>query len=449
MQALTVTHSPLGKKLKAPIELQLPETTSLAEEKLRKYIIDSLCWKMPALVPFTFNNKSTIEVAKHLHRHRTASAGTLYQYIYSIHRFCNWANIQPDQIIQACQDQDGDPNPKAIAKYSRLLDDYLGELQAEEYTPGTVSNHIKGVKALFNANRLKLDIDFNLSKRVVYKDRAPKPEELARLLDLSDLRVKVIISMLALGGFRTGTLVKLKYRHVKQDLERNITPIHIHIESDITKGKYHDYDTFLGQEAADYLKAYLEIRKRGTEKIPPETLTDESPLIRNSQTKLVLPVTPIAIHQLVHDQYVKAGILPSKPTMGRRYELRVHSIRKYFRTQLASLGVQTDYVEYMMGHTISTYHDIEMKGVEFLRGIYGSAGFSIKPKTRLGKIDALKEIIRAWGLNPEEILTRDALTKPNITLIGKEQLEELQLSELSNALKDKIINDIRGNQCEK
>jgi hypothetical protein len=46
----------------------------------------------------------------------------------------------------------------------------------------------------------------------------------------------------------------------------------------------------------------------------------------------------------------------------------------------------------MMGHTISTYHDIQMKGIEFLRGVYIASGLSIKPKTRLSKIEALKEI---------------------------------------------------------
>ena len=149
MQAVTVTHSPLGKKLKTPIYLQLPETQSLAEEKLQQYVINSLSWKMPSLVPFTFYNDSTLEVAKHLLRHRTGSSGTLYQYIYGIHRFSKWLNIQPDQLIRNCQDEDGDPNPKALAKFSRLLDDFVGELQAEELAPGTVSNHVKGVKPYF------------------------------------------------------------------------------------------------------------------------------------------------------------------------------------------------------------------------------------------------------------------------------------------------------------
>jgi hypothetical protein len=46
----------------------------------------------------------------------------------------------------------------------------------------------------------------------------------------------------------------------------------------------------------------------------------------------VVPLTPAAIHQLVHDLYVKAGLVPAKP-FGRLYDLRAHSIRKFFRTR--------------------------------------------------------------------------------------------------------------------
>jgi hypothetical protein len=192
---------------------------------------------MPALVPFTLNNKTTIEVAKHLLRHRTGSPDTLYQYTYGIYRFSQWLNIEPDQLISSCQDEDGDPNPKSLSKYGRLLDDFIGELQAGELTPGSISNNVKGVKSLFRVNHLKLELEYSLSKRVVYRDRAPKPEELAILVDIADLRQKVVICMLALGGFREGTLVKLQYRHVKQELEKGITPIHIHVEAEITKRK--------------------------------------------------------------------------------------------------------------------------------------------------------------------------------------------------------------------
>ena len=116
---------------------------------------------------------------------------------------------------------------------------------------------------------------------------------------------------------------------------------------------------------------------------------------------------------------------------------------------MASLGVDRDYIEYMMGHTISTYHDIKMKGIEYLRGIYMASGLSIKPKTRVNKLDALKEIIRAWGLNPEEILTRDAMREPNRTVIDRSDIENHQLNQLTSELKQQMLKEIRQNQPEK
>ena len=121
--------------------------------------------------------------------------------------------------------------------------------------------------------------------------------------------------------------------------------------------------------------------------------------------------------------------------------MRPHSIRKFFRTQMAALGVQTDYIEYTMGHTISTYHDIQMKGVEFLRGIYAASGLSVAQKAAPNRIQILKEIVRSFGLNPDEILTREALEKPNRTVIGT-NVETGHVDTLLKALKHKLKEEL-------
>lgn len=107
----------------------------------------------------------------------------------------------------------------------------------------------------------------------------------------------------------------------------------------------------------------MEARKAGglPNKIPPEIIQDESPLIRNEHAKDVRSLSSGQIYNILHRLMAQAGFLGSK--VGRRYTIRPHSIRKFFRTQMAALGLGTDYIEYMMGHTISTYHDIEMKGI--------------------------------------------------------------------------------------
>jgi len=48
--------------------------------------------------------------------------------------------------------------------------------------------------------------------------------------------------------------VALKYRHIKEDLEAKRIPLHIQAEAEITKGKNHDYDTFINAEASQLLK---------------------------------------------------------------------------------------------------------------------------------------------------------------------------------------------------
>jgi integrase len=251
------------------------------------------------------------------------------------------------------------------------------------------------------------------SRWSIYEERAPTPEELQKTISVADVRGKVIIALMAVGGFRNGTLVQLKYRHVKRDLEKGIMPIHVHVEAAITKGKRRDYDTFLNKEASEYLKAYLDARKNGTIGRPPECLNDESPLISNYEA--VKPLAAATIQDIVNALYIKAGLLTRKPKI-KRYDLRAHSLRKFFLTQMISTGVERDYVEYMMGHTLSVYHDLKMKGVDFLRGIYLASGLSIQPRTKASKILDLIEVIHSWGLSPEEVLTQEALNQSHSAL---------------------------------
>lgn len=409
MNYLTITKSRRGRKLRQPLILKLAEPKNVAEEKLRQYIIDTFVTRQPSLARFTFENFTTMELAKHLLRHRTGSQHTLYNYVYDVCRFSKWLQRKPDQVLNACKGQDEVPIPKIVIKMGGLLNDFADNLQEENgMAPATVYGMVKNIRFFFHLNGVRLSMPYRRSRWSIYEERAPTPEELQKAISVADIRGKVIIALMAVGGFRNGTLVQLKYRHVKRDLEKGITPIHVHVEASITKGKRRDYDTFLNREASEYLKAYLVARKNGTIGVPPEFFNDESPLISNCYK--IRALDPRAISDIVRKLYVKAGLLTRNPKT-RRYDLRTHSLRKFFLTQMVSMGVERDYIEYMLGHTLSSYHDVKMKGVDFLRGIYLSSGLSMQPRTRASKILDLTEIIHSWGLNPEEVLTQKALNE--------------------------------------
>jgi len=437
MQELVNHNTEVSSELQGVYSNSLP----LREKKAREYIVNSFNGKMSSLIPFALQNESILKLASYLLKYTTGSKHTLYQYVFGVHRFCNWMGKNPDSIIK-----DALSSKSNVDLYIVKIDDFIGDLQAEDIALGTINNHVKGVKALFRVNGIGLMLPYRVPKSIRYPDRSPTPEELARIIDIADLRDKVIVSLLALSGVRIGTLTKLQYRHVKLDLESGIVPVHMHIEAEITKGKYHDYDTFIGSEGVEYLKAYLRARRVGNERLeggrkrgmPTEEIVDSSPLIRNEHQTIVAPISPGTVHYAVQGLYHRAGLIER---CGRaRYDLRAHSIRKYFRTQLGAIStIPTDYIEYMMGHTISTYNDIKMKGVEFLRNLYASSGLSVRPKTRLSKVEQLKMFIESLGLNPNEVLSKDALVTPHRTVVESEQRK---IEVLNQTLKQAIIKEL-------
>jgi len=433
---IIITHGLRGRKLRKPVILSLNKVLAAKERGLVTYILTAFISDRPPMIPLIFDNQSLLKMARHFLRHCSGSHHSCIIYTVKVRKYAAWLGYSPDLIIQDLKPVGNIPDPQRIQNHQGYLNDYLAELQDDGLKPGTVNNCIKAVKTFYRVNGANIELTESLSRRVTYKDRAPKPEELAKLLDLADLRGKAIVSCLALGAFREETFTKLKYRHVREDIENNRTPIHVHVEAEITKGKYHDYDTFIGAEAAHYLKLYLDQRRKGTIKTPPEQLTDESPLIRNETRASPQDITSKQIRKHVHQLYLKAELI--KKQNGRMDNLRVHSLRKYFKTQLLALGVQPDYVDYMMGHTVDTYHDIQSIGIDRLRNAYASSGLAIRQKTNISKVEALKEIIRAWGMNPEQLLSRDALSDGATIHKNQEDLENRQLIILSNQLKQLI-----------
>ena len=108
-------------------------------------------------------------------------------------------------------------------------------------------------------------------------------------------------------------------------------------------------------------------------------------------------------------------------------QIRPHSLRKFFKTQMRLRGVNSDYVDYMTGHVVDTYHDIQSKGVEFLRNIYSKAGVSVGRQTRLGMLDVLKEFARGLHTQLQQV---SAATKSTDATVRGRSRYSLQTSRI-------------------
>ena len=442
---IVVKRSANNYRLISTVRVPIAQVLAVREAKLVDYIFRTLLAKAPSLIPYTFDNQSLIELANHLLRDCSGSLRTYHAYAVSIRKYATWLGHSPDSIIQDLLiSEDGEADKKRAKTHRDFLIDFYATLQDSGLTPGSYNADIRALHTFYSINNAKsVRLNKSLKKKTTYKDRAPTAEEIIAMLDISEVRDAFIIAALCSAGLREETLSVLKYRHVKTDLEANRIPLHIHVEVEITKGKYHDYDTFLNAEAIYYLKLYLASRKLGSRCVKPEILTDESPLIRNkARTEKVLPASRQMIYQTVHRIALAAGVT-KKLRGSRMYDVRTHSLRKYFKSQLSACQINDDIIEYMMGHSPDTYEDVQSLGIEKLRNLYRTANLTIRPKVRANKIEQLKEIIRAWGENPEQILSQDALNRADATNQTAEETENREISLLAKELKEILKREVK------
>ena len=76
----------------------------------------------------------------------------------------------------------------------------------------------------------------------------------------------------------------------------------------------------------------------------------------------------------------------------------------------------------------------------------------MKPKTKPSRVEMLKEMVRALGLNPEEILTEKALALPHRTVItagAKPSIDQDHVDTLLKVLKQKLKQEITAETSDK
>jgi integrase len=100
-------------------------------------------------------------------------------------------------------------------------------------------------------------------------DRGYTYEEIKKLLDVADLRMKSVVLLMASTGIRIGAIPDLQLKHLQKTNEKGLYKITVYERS---KEEYH---TFCSYEYYSVINAYLEFRKKSG-----EILNKESYLVR-------------------------------------------------------------------------------------------------------------------------------------------------------------------------
>jgi len=245
-------------------------------------------------------------------------------------------------------------------------------IENKEIAEGTLHNYIKAIKLFLSMN----DIEINWKRigkgvpaeRHSAEVRIPTIDEIKKLLEHQDRRIKPIVLTMLSAGFRVGSWDYLKWKHVIPIIKNdNIVAAKIILKN--TKINKREYFSFITSEAYSALKSWMEFRQ-----LHGEEITGESWLMRDTWQKIdrkhghriglakyPKKLKAISIQNMIFEawqvQGVRDKILGSET---KRHEFKAnHGFRSFFETKCQKARMHHNFVKILMDHSFGeseNYH---------------------------------------------------------------------------------------------
>jgi site-specific recombinase XerC len=265
---------------------------------------------------------------------------TKKEYERQINLFINFCNVSNLSDLLSIVDPQ-----KQIIKY-------LMSLKERGLSYNSVSLALYAIYHFYEMN----DVTLNKKKINMFKgeftrkvsDRSYTHEEIRKILDISDLRMKGIILLMASSGIRIGSIPPLKLRNLEKiDSTYKIT---------VYEGTNSQYYTFCTPECTDFIDSYLEYRTQNGERLHKDSylIRDQFDItdleqVRNKSKGIVLST----VKGLIHSNLVKSGIRTVDRTQYSRKDVaESHGLRKFFTTQMIKSKVTFENRLMMEGHSL-------------------------------------------------------------------------------------------------
>lgn len=315
----------------------------------------------------TKNNDGRQKIAAFVAKYSNKRTGTGYQ--SAIQSFLRCMNNLPKKTTD---------DKKAIYDYETLFNDYLSEVDrdnmadittfSECLTRECVSKQSARQILTYAVRVLKAhgviadgieveDMKREMKGGAATVDRVMTHDVICKTLHGADVQMKALILMLASSGMRIGELLSIKM----SDIDTNMTPMMITLRSEITKTKTGRY-TFIGNEATEALNDYLKNRDQfidGVEKRISNLVKAGKTATVNRDTDIFFPITDSSVNKKWESLLRKAGVYSRDEKSGRN-QYRIHSLRKFFISQLSMAGAKTlaEHLAGHMGYLDSSYRQV-------------------------------------------------------------------------------------------
>jgi integrase len=362
------------------------------------------------------------------------SLATRESYLKKLRLFSRFSSLCFEEIVAMAKN-----DPKGL---EQVIFSFVDWMKGRGVGGSTIRQHVQAIKHLLVMNDLENSLGWEKISRLMPRarkiglDRAPTKEEMRKLLEHADIRMKALILLLSSSGIRIGSVEHLRWRHLQEVVHDGKRFAKLIVPE--AKGGT-GYATFITPEAYEALLEYKKLRESEGEAISPD-----SPLIRVAKWSkadldekgAALPATSKTLRNEIHALWRRAGL---RLAGARRHEVQaVHGFRKFFATRMENAGVGRLVVETLMGHRIAVASNYYKPSEKELLQAYSRA----IPELTISEAEEIRgEMAVRLEENREKMLE---LERINLELQEKLSMMEKEIARLKEILLGKKKEKRRG-----
>jgi integrase/recombinase XerD len=359
---------------------------------------------------------------------KSGSKHTEREYCRGLKAFCDWIGKTPDQLITERKAELKDAETEMDTE--NKLREFCAVLENKKTVTRTTiaTKYHAPVKSFYSYNNVPLKLR---TPKHTTREREPHTiEQIKALMKIVDVRERAFIMLLKDSGMSREDAVMLRYGDIKAEYEAGKEVIHLKV---VRQKESIEYDTFIGKNAIESIKAYLEFRQRPrtitriekdekiTETIT-EKITEDTPIIATLHGKALTPENFSTIFDRLSD---KAGFKTSP-----------HRFRKFFESHLG-LSAPSMLVKKWMGHSLGVETAYFKPSIEEQRQKYIESYREID----LSEKQTLSE------LKVKQMIALEQL-KQTVTSEKYAELEKLVLQTQSTKELDDLGSNIRSGKIQ-
>jgi integrase len=285
------------------------------------------------------------------------------QYPQRLQVFFNYLKLEGDikdqsiAFVKQYKHQDGEDLERQLIMFAGFQKE---RVIRKEISPSTVPNYFKAIKLFCEANRMGKNVGWKLVSKAIPRglktsdDRSPTLEEIQKLLEYPDRRIKPLVLTLVSSGIRIGAFETLKWKHITPMNQKDSGET-IAAKILVYPGDREQYYSFVSPECYASLKDWMDYRALCGESVSKESFVmrdiwENGDIDGASNPR---PLNSFAITRLLNRAWQSQKIRSHLPKGVKRHEFKTaHGFRKYFKTQSEQAGVPSIKVEMCLGHSL-------------------------------------------------------------------------------------------------